>query len=93
MQHAPAASASDSLAVFEKPLLAALSGDEITGMHAAEVLRTVCFLLPIVSWLCDLVVQDSSDPYTARASYYERLGRAARKYREGLSKDAIDSSQ
>ena len=38
-------------------------------------------------------VQDSSDPYMARASYYERLGRAARKYREGLSKDALDSSQ
>ncbi len=49
LQHAPAASASDSLAVFEKPLLAALSGDEITGMHAAEVVRTVCFLLRIVS--------------------------------------------
>ena len=44
LQHAPAASASDSLAVFEKPLLAALSGDEISGMHAAEVIRTVCFL-------------------------------------------------
>lgn len=38
-------------------------------------------------------MQDSSDPYMARASYYERLGRAARKYREGLSKDALDSSQ
>jgi hypothetical protein len=49
---------------------------------------------PPVDRGCDLfLLQDSSDPYMARASYYERLGRAARKYREGLSKDALDSSQ
>jgi len=38
-------------------------------------------------------LQDAGDPYMARASYYERLGRAARKYREGLSKDAPDGAQ
>jgi hypothetical protein len=33
--NAPAAS--DSLAVFEKPLLAALSGDDVGGISAADV--------------------------------------------------------
>jgi hypothetical protein len=90
--HVSAPAASDSLAVFEKPLLSALSADEVGGIQAAEV------VVPMLHLSCDvriyeLVVQDSSDPYMARASYYERLGRAARKYREGLSKDALDSSQ
>jgi hypothetical protein len=88
--HVSALSASDPLAVFEKPLLAALSGDEVGGMQAAEVSHQHP---PSVDRICDICLQDSSDPYMARASYYERLGRAARKYREGLSKDALDSSQ
>jgi len=88
--HVPALPASDPLAVFEKPLLAALSGDEVGGMQAAEVSHQHP---PSDDRVCDICLQDSSDPYMARASYYERLGRAARKYREGLSKDALDSSQ
>ena len=35
--HVPAPAASESLAVFEKPLLAALSGEDVGGVPAAEV--------------------------------------------------------
>ena len=39
--HVSAPSQSDSLAVFEKPLLSALSADEIGGIQAAEVIAPI----------------------------------------------------
>lgn len=94
VQHVAPPSAPESLAVFEKPLLAALSGDDVGGIPAAEVRDRQILPPPPHSYCyCDHRIQDSTDPYMARASYYERLGRAARKYREGLSKDTLDSGQ
>jgi len=91
--HVPAPAASESLAVFEKPLLAALSGEDVGGVPSAEVSSLAMAFPFLLRPVCDHLAQDSSDPYMARASYYERLGRAARKYREGLSKDGLDVTQ
>jgi hypothetical protein len=51
--HVPAPAASDSLAVFEKPLLAALSGEDVGGVTAAEV-SSLAIALPCL-WrpVCD----------------------------------------
>jgi hypothetical protein len=54
VQHAPAPSAPESLAVFEKPLLAALSGDDVGGMSAAEVTCRARFPPHIIEFVTNL---------------------------------------